>query len=713
MKTRIRAVAGAGAILLIVGIIMASAHPEWMPSPESAGLINRLLRKGWSLIDLYANLLLILSFLILLFACFPRRFSAAAGFIVKYRWPAAAVLFACCVLLRLHGSSMAMYDSIFPTHSDEAAAEQYYIWGQIRNYRTDEYGVSMPAYFSQSYNDYRMQSTRMSLSPTNMVLDYYAPVRDITAIGKPFTWGYLLFGNEVGVSWYWCGMTILMFLISFEMFMILTRGCKAVSAAGMLLVGLSPAVQWWFLPHIPIVYLYAMDLFVIGYYFFTARSAWMKWLTVLTAVIAGTGFVLSFFPSCQVTAGLAAAALLAACLVRDRDRITFKAKDWYRIGIVVVIAGGILGRFLLLWKDDLHMLLSTVYPGARMETGGGSRLSDLFTDLRTLFLPYHDSNILNNCEMATWIHLAPAFCLLFPQIYLSLRKKKDRNRLVGAILFLSLLVEIDYMCFGFSETMARLTLFRYANRMKLTYGWTAVLFTVWSADVIWKTPGILKKWEIIAVPAIYGIIYCSFIDESLLQYLPRIILLAEILLFVLLLFAILCKQKIFSICLTTLILCGAGLTVNPLSRGISPITNHPVSEFISSKALEEPDGLWLPVGTPFFVNNFLLANGARVIGATNFYMDTERWKLLDPNGVYADSYNRYSNQIIYFTEEETSVELEWADSIRIMLNPDDLYRLGIRYIFTPIGPDEMAEWGIRAAQVFTQDSYYIYQLDGQ
>ncbi|MCI1769493.1 MAG: hypothetical protein LKM40_04940 [Mageeibacillus sp.] len=81
-----------------------------------------------------------------------------------------------------------------------------------------------------------------------------------------------MFGNEIGLSWYWCGLMIMLFMTAFEMFWILTKKDAVLSLAGMLLIGFSPAMQWWMIPHITIVFVYAMALFDIGYYFFFAKK---------------------------------------------------------------------------------------------------------------------------------------------------------------------------------------------------------------------------------------------------------------------------------------------------------------------------------------------------------------------------------------------------------------------------------------------------------
>lgn len=164
----------------------------------------------------------------------------------------------------------------------------------------------------------------MSLSGQNMILGYNAPVLDPTLIGKPFVWGYILFGNKTGLSWYWCSKMILGLLAAFEMCRILTKD-DMLSAFGSVLIIYSPAIQWWFCPHMYDVFFWAMAVFAVGYHFFTADKLRWKILTTILAVSVLVGFTCALFPSLQISAGLVVLALFITCLLCDRDRISFSS----------------------------------------------------------------------------------------------------------------------------------------------------------------------------------------------------------------------------------------------------------------------------------------------------------------------------------------------------------------------------------------------------
>ena len=62
-----------------------------------------------------------------------------------------------------------------------------------------------------------------------MIIGYNSPVKDISLLAKPLTWGYVLLGNEYGLSWYFSLKIILLVLISYEFAMILIQNNKKVS----------------------------------------------------------------------------------------------------------------------------------------------------------------------------------------------------------------------------------------------------------------------------------------------------------------------------------------------------------------------------------------------------------------------------------------------------------------------------------------------------
>lgn len=632
------------------------------------------------------------------------KIKASVLFCIKWRYLIALVVFIICVLCKVHGSSINEYNRMFEKY-DEYASESI-VLGESRAIRSDEWMVHTPYYVSQSYNNYGKTSNMMSMEGQDMIVGYNAPVADITLIAKPFTWGYVLFGNEYGLSWYWCSKLILLILVSFELCMIVTKKNKKVSLLGAIMIAFAPAVQWWFVPHMVDVFFWGMALFVLAYRFFTSEKGFRILYMVLLTLSAVT-FVLALFPSLQISVGLVMIAMLVACLVRDKKEITFKKKDIWRIILMAGVALGMLGYTVFTSKDAISALYNTVYPGKRVSTGGGGGIKALFTDLTTFALPFKNITYLNNCEVSTFIQFAPIFLMLYPTIYKKM--KRDKNIIVGNTLLVCIIMMAVFMLVGFPELLAKLTGFSYIDtgRMKIAYGLVATIFTVWGLDMIWKKQ-IFSKKQIFGVLAIYVFLYICFVGTSELTYMGwkyYLVMIAGLAMLVYLMLAGYKKMFIFG---TVIVVLAAGATVNPIARGTSALFGHPLEQKIREISDSNKDAWWLALNN-IAMSQLGIANGAKMLNAVNFYPDYEKWKIIDESGVYEDVYNRYAHIVVSLTEQKTELALgASADVLAVKLSCEDAAKWQVHYILVS---DELEACKNDFVQIYDdpESEYYIYE----
>lgn len=675
----------------------------------------------WFIYTQYTNSRLILLFGFILFVInfariwFYKQMDMFFSLIVKYRYIVAAFIFIFCVTFKLHGSSISNYNTIFTNLSNPS--DTGVVFGNGRAIRFDEYNVQTPYYFSQSYNDFKEKSHQMSIGGQDMIIGYNAPVKNITLIGKPFTWGYMMFDNEYGLSWYWSLKTILFVLMAFECCYILTKGNQKLSFLGSLLIVFSPSMQWWFSPHMYDVFFWATTLLVVGYYFFMARMRWQKILFTILAPCCLIGFVLALFPSCQIPLGLIALVLMIVFIVRDKEQFKFDKIDILRVAFVVVVAGLVLGSFLLTAGEEVKMLSQTVYPGSRISVGGDMKLADLFTDLTNIRLPYKDSNVADNCAVSTFNHLGPLFMLYFPFLFYKLRKIDKKNIAIGSTLFIILCIEAWFMLVGFPEWLSKITLFSYINRMKIVYGFTATLFTIWNFNMIVKYFKKINKKVFFGCSLVFGILYFSTITASNIEYMSLKFYILEIIGFIMIAWLFILKKKTLAGVCLMLVIVVSSFTINPIAVGASPIYNHPISQKVE-ELINEDDGNWIYAGGPLDIQNFLLANGAKVINSTNFYPDYEKWKLIDPDFKNDFYYNRYAHITVNLITEETNYHVITGDWMVINMNYEDFKKWNPRYLMvnTTDGlryEKEFGTYGIKAQLKFRDDvdGFSIYSLE--
>ncbi|MDE5757843.1 MAG: hypothetical protein K2H85_04440, partial [Allobaculum sp.] len=505
----------------------------------------------------------------------------------------------------------------------------------------DEYNVQLPYFFSQYYNDFQQISHQMSLTGQDMIVGYNSPVLSPTLIGKPFVWGYILLGNAYGLSWYFLSKTILMFMVSLELFYILTKS-RHMAVFGSFIFTFAPANVWWFSPHFYDVIFWACALFVVGYYFFI-KQGWMKWLFTILAISSFTGFTLALFPSLQVPLGVLMLALMLACLYRDRDQLSWHFSNNLNVACVVLGVAFILIPALWSMWEPLKLLLNTEYPGARISLGGENReeIWRLFFNTVGIFQPFGYPGVLNNSEISSYTHFGFAFMLFYPYLWWYLHKEKQAQRYIGDVLFLFMGLQLSFFFFEFPEWLAKLTLLSMCNRINTVFGVTATFFTVWSFWMI-ATQAIPKKiWVGLVVCIVYGGVTVYITQPTLF---PNYLKIVQDLgfffeqwpesVFYGLTIGIACglwltftKWRQLFYCILVCWTAISGLLVNPLMQGSAAVTDYPLAQAVHKIVEENPDAWWLSLYADQ-VQGLLLANGAKVLNAVNFYPDLEKWKLL-------------------------------------------------------------------------------------
>ncbi|MBR3172516.1 hypothetical protein IKF21_01180 [Candidatus Saccharibacteria bacterium] len=627
-------------------------------------------------------------------------------FCVKWRYLIALIVFVFCVIFQIHGSSIAEYNNLFEKTVEYN--EESIIAGKSRTIRGDEWAVSTPYFMSQEYNSFNKKSNMMSLDGQDMGIASNSPVLDVTILSKPFTWGYVLLGNDYGLSWYWCMKVILFILMSFEFCMVITKKNKLVSVFGALLIAFAPPIQWWF--GIIDIFLFGMILFLIGYYFLTTKKRWQKNVLAVLTPFAAMAFILPLYPALIIPLGMFYFAMLVAVLVRDKKIITFNKVDIWRIAGALVGFSGVFAYFVISSWDGISAIMSTSYPGRRVLLGGDSEMKDLFTNMTTFALPYKDITYSNNSEMSTFIQFAPIFLMLYPVIYKKMKRNNNiivGNVLVGCIVFVAI-----YMFIGFPELLAKLTMFSMVNRISLTYGFIATIFTIWGISMIWKKKLFTTK-QIIVVLLICSFLYVCFVGENELSYYGWKYYIAIIAGIAVLGYLMLANYKKLFLAGMTIVIIATGFTVNPIARGVEPLTRHPLEQEINKIAEKDPNAYWLALD-----NNFLasigVANGARVLNMVNFYPDYGKWELIDPERKSDEIYNRYAHINISLTDGETTLGPGvWADAIVVNLSCGDVDKWNVKYLITA-GSIKACNDSFRNIYSDAEGEYLIYQRnDGE
>jgi hypothetical protein len=620
--------------------------------------------------------------------------------VYRYRFAAAAVILALCVLFELSGSSIDCLSQFFNGELTGSGV----LFGSPQVMRSDEFAVMTPFSLSQYFNHsgaypYFSETIRGTLTDTFIV--YGQPSWDIATVFRPFFWGYLLLGPAKGLSFFWVARLLALFLISFEFAMVYTRKDKLLSLAAAFLIALAPIVQWWFAVNGLVEMLVFGQLALLSVRgFLRSSKAWVRLLASLLFFWCLGAYILTFYPAWQVPLVYVFAALLVYVVLENRKAYVFRPRidilAW-ALGLCVLVVG-----LLYVYSksaDTVATVLGTAYPGARVDTGGGELLS--------LFSSAHGG--LPAPESAAFLDLFPLGILL--ALYLIFVEKK-RDPLLIPLLAAQLLLLV-YCVFGLPEPLARASLLSlsFAHRTLLAVGFANILLLLRSLALMERSP---RVWQAAAVALVLAAgvgFLCRMANIEHFGRLYTLLLMAA--LFVCFLGVLLLHRnaviKRLVVAALIVAVCIEGGLVNPIQRGLDVIYE---SELVSSieEISRNDDGLWL-VEASFPVTNLPIVVGAPTMNSTNVYPDLERWRQLDPSGEYEDIYNRYAHINVELSDDATSFELVAGDAFKLHLNYRDLSTLEVSYLMSTQDYRAKHNPAVDFTLLDRVGSYYLYELD--
>lgn len=624
--------------------------------------------------------------------------------IYKYRILIALLLLFILVIGKFNGSSIGLWKKEVEPNTNFSNST---IIGKNRDIRSDEWLVNTPFAISQKYNEFKYFSNLPRGTKTDMYTTIFVPVKDILIIARPFNIGYILLGEEYGLSFYWYGRLIALFLVTFELMMLITNKKKLLSLTGAVLITGSPLVSWFFSNYI-------VDLLISGQLCLLLFNSYLETkkikLRLLYSILLGISFswfTLTIYPPWQVPLGYMYLAFMIWIFIKNKDNN--KLKDYLLLLISGVIYLSLLLRFYLLSKDTIDILMNTVYPGDRIVTGGGAIIKHFIYPISLFFgiADYH-----NPCESAGVYSLFP-IPIVLSIIYLiknKNRKDKDKTNLLILLLVIISIVLTIFTIIKVPEILAKITLLSMSpterivpiigiicayllvltvSKIEIKKNWTKVIilfFTIVVSYIIIKTGSLDRIWFLTSKKLIVSLLFLSIAIYSYINSKKT--------------------RNYYFLCILLII---TGLIniaiVNPVNRGTGVLHNSKTAKEIKKIVKKDKNAKWISINS-IFLGNYVLANGGKVINSTNIYPNLELWKKINND----DSiYNRFAHIKIELTNKENKFELIQQDIIKLYLNYDYLDDLDIKYMITNKEIDIIEEYKDKIKNVYNYDNIWIYK----
>lgn len=630
-----------------------------------------------------------------------RGFKQGVELIYKYRFVLSFLLLIMLVSFKISGSSMGCWKLFL------GDGESGIRLGEPRVWRSDEWGTLTPLCFRQQYNTlgaYNRYSQTLGSILTDNMLVYGQPSWDILTLFRPFYWGYLFFGSERGLSWFWCSRLIVLFLSWFELGMLITDGQKKLSVMLAVCVSFAPFLQWWFAINGLVEMLIYGACFVLGSNYLVSRAFNPRKIAVAVGMaVCAVGYVLTFYPTWMVPVVWGFVPLFLWVVIWKFDRKVLRRVDvvpW--LLVFVITAAGLTVLAVTSW-DVIKAELNSVYPGNAPSSSGGTGLWWMMKYPISLVSRFSMNELI--VENSSIICFAPAGFILALWVIIK-EKKKDPLLilLLGINLFLAW-----YYCVGIPKWLAKMLLLSFvnSNRGPQVLGFLRLTLFVRAVALKEKAP---KRW-LAALAAVISSAVPMRLALGFTKYEPgglryeyfdtaeKILVVWAILAVVFYLLYRARKSKytmaVLGVCTVVL---ASSIWINPVAKGVPEITKSETMQQIRDLVKEDPQAIWLVVDMAYPATNIPAMAGADCLNTTQTYPQKTRWEMLDQEGEYEDIYNRYCH-IRASLGSKTMLELVSTDYVEVTLSPEELKKLNIRYIVSTNDFDEKIAAGI--TNIFT------------
>ncbi len=630
-----------------------------------------------------------------------RGFKQGVELIYKYRFVLSFLLLIMLVSFKISGSSMGCWKLFL------GDGESGIRLGEPRVWRSDEWGTLTPLCFRQQYNTlgaYNRYSQTLGSILTDNMLVYGQPSWDILTLFRPFYWGYLFFGSERGLSWFWCSRLIVLFLSWFELGMLITDGQKKLSVMLSVCVSFAPFLQWWFAINGLVEMLIYGACFVLGSNYLVSRAFNPRKIAVAVGMaVCAVGYVLTFYPTWMVPVAWGFVPLFLWVVIWKFNRNVSRRVDvvpW--LLIFVITAAGLTVLAVTSW-DVIKAELNSVYPGNAPSSSGGTGLWWMMKYPISLVSRFSMNELI--VENSSIICFAPAGFILALWVII---KEKKKDPLLILLLVMNLFLAW-YYCVGIPKWLAKMLLLSFvnSNRGPQVLGFLRLTLFVRAVALKEKAP---KRW-LAALAAVISSAVPMRLALGFTKYEPgglryeyfdtaeKIVVVWEILAVVFYLLYRARKSKytmaVLGVCTVVL---ASSIWINPVAKGVPEITKSETMQQIRDLVKEDPQAIWLVADMAYPATNIPAMAGADCLNTTQTYPQKTRWEMLDPEGEYEDIYNRYCH-IRASLGNKTMLELVSTDYVEVTLSPEDLKKLNIRYIVSTNDFDEKI--AARTTNIFT------------
>ena len=629
-------------------------------------------------------------------------------------------LFIVLSLAKIHTSSIPVWNQILP---DGADLKRGLVAGMPRSIRMDEWSAMVPFILSQANNGYPQENAAIGGGKPGLVV--YLPLSHFIMAFRPNYWGFGFLDLDRAFAWNNLFYPFFGYLVSVLLMLILTRNQFWLSVFGGLWLVLSPGIAWWSFS--PLTHVFSGSLILIGsLYVFYARTLRTRLLGGILFAWAFITFALNLYPPYQVPYGYLLIFLLIGFTWRNyRKELLFN--QWIGKVVTFGLAGMAIAAVVYAYYTDakptIDAMANTVYPGKRSESGGTGFVANWLSEYYSGWLlsdQKFPSTWMNICELSHSVTFMPVIAVSMA-IYAYVTKKYDPLVLIILAYSIVLLIWIEV---GFPTFLAKATLLDVSptRRTQVSLGITnvmlAVLYLAYIRGRQITLTGSVKTGLIAA--AIGFMVYAAWlnISDAAGTYQAHQLFLLTLFfvgLHLLLLPVTNFRHKEIWVGLAMVLFSLPSLGINPIAKGLSPITEHLLYQKVREIHLQDPTARWTvmsDVQNRPYVTYMVTATGVNQLSGIKFIPDFKTMRTLDPTAKRDSAYNRYAHTVYtsYINGTDSTIIVnQFEDGYLVALDPcsPKLKKLNAKYFIFEKTPQAVETRCM--TQVATLGSLTIYK----
>lgn len=604
--------------------------------------------------------------------------------IITYRWMIGVVLWISLVFMQLHGSSIGMYAELLHDPATDCT-----LLGHANKFQLDEWAVFTPLSFSQYFDGFTYYSHLPRAALTDVALVYGQPCFDIITLFRPFLWGYLFLPVANGLSFFWIGRLIMLFLVSYEFGSFLLYKKTRYAFLYTVLITFSPIVQAWFNTNSFVEMLIWGQIGILLMHKYISTKSYYK-RTLFTVLLAYciVAYSVSIYPAWQVSFGYVFLSLVGWVIYQNRQQNMWTFKDFLLAGPFFMLICFPLSHIIIQSWDTIQAFLNTAYPGKRYIPGGDFSLQWLMVYAASYVAPFGLFVRYAPTAVSSFLSFSPLGIIFALWQY---KKYKYSDGLVWIFTVLTM-VYVVYFLVPWPQFLAKDTLLSMVPPPRIIpaidFMQLIILLRVLAGNYI-----AIKDKMLIPIVLLYGgfvlvCIHALFIAET--KYLGMAIVFFISTLVPIYLFKYKKSMIIFFLSISFL----SAMVINPVSHGVSSVYGTTLANNIMN-ITNVDKGKWLVDNNTtwntdkiYYMNSYPIMFGGPTVNSVNFYPYWPRWESLHIDEKQRDVLNRYVHMNVTLVQEgvtdfqnpsESSII---QDKINIHLNINDLQKMDVHYILT-------------------------------